>query len=208
MEQQTVKKGRKKLQFTEEQLKEAGRLAGLGFSEKSICEVVLGCSVSTLQRNKKRSDNFDHYIREGKLKSIEEVSSALFDSATGKNGRDPSVSAQIFFLKNKGKQADNIWADVQQIETSVNLDSVLLEAKGRLIEGQARDVTPKQITKADNSTHKEVNPQVYSQRSHKNTQKEENLSDNLSSSSDKMKDRLEGGEQVVNSPTTPPLLDA
>jgi len=198
MEQQTVKRGRKKLQFTEEQLKEAGRLAGLGFSEKSICEVVLGCSVSTLQRNKKRSDNFDHYIREGKLKSIEEVSSALFDSATGKNGRDPSVSAQIFFLKNKGKQAGNVWADVQQIETSVNLDSVLLEAKNRLDKGRTRDELPKY----GGEVHR------ISTASQLPKQKEENLSDNLSSSSDKTKDRLEGGEQVANSPATPPLLDA
>jgi len=96
--------GRKKILFTDEQLIEAKRLAGLGFSEESLCKAVFGCSVTTLQRRKKEFANIEQYIRQGKMKSIEQVSAALFDSATGNNGRDPSVSAQIFFLKNKGKK--------------------------------------------------------------------------------------------------------
>ena len=36
------------------------------------------------------------------MKSIEEVSNALYKSAIGLHGKEPSVSAQIFFLKNKG----------------------------------------------------------------------------------------------------------
>jgi len=68
------------------------------------------------------------------MKSIEEVSAALFDSATGRNGRDPSVSAQIFFLKNKGKEAGNPWADVQQVENNINLSDIISSANARIID--------------------------------------------------------------------------
>jgi len=151
--------GRKKIHFTEEQLLEAERLAGLGFSEESLCKAVFGCSVSTLQRRKKEFNNIDQYIRRGKIKSITEVSSALFDSATGRNGRDPSVSAQIFFLKNKGKEAGNPWADVQQVENNINLSDIISSANARIIEHQAdalptsarEEIDIKQINKAKNS---------------------------------------------------------
>ena len=136
MEQKKSKAGRKKITFTDEQLQEAERLAGLGFSEEALCKAVFGCSVTTLQRRKKEFANIEQYIRRGKLRSIEQVSAALFDSATGRNGRDPSVSAQIFFLKNKGKEAGNPWADVQQIENSINLSNVLENANTRIIEGK------------------------------------------------------------------------
>jgi hypothetical protein len=150
--------GRKKIHFTEEQLLEAERLAGLGFSEESLCKAVFGCSVSTLQRRKKEFNNIEQYIRRGKIKSITEVSSALFDSATGRNGRDPSVSAQIFFLKNKGKEAGNPWADVQQVENSINLSDIITSANSRIIEHQAEalpsareDIDIKQLNKATKS---------------------------------------------------------
>lgn len=151
--------GRKKIHFTEEQLLEAERLAGLGFSEESLCKAVFGCSVSTLQRRKKEFNNIEQYIRRGKIKSITEVSSALFDSATGRNGRDPSVSAQIFFLKNKGKEAGNPWADVQQVENNINLSDIISSANARIIEHQAdalptsasEDIDIKQLNKATKS---------------------------------------------------------
>ena len=151
--------GRKKIHFTEEQKLEAERLAGLGFAEESVCKAVFGCSVSTLQRRKKEFNNIDQYIRRGKIKSIEAVSSALFDSATGRNGRDPSVSAQIFFLKNKGKEAGNPWADVQQVENNINLSDIISSANARIIEhkGEAlptsapEEIDIKQLNKAKNS---------------------------------------------------------
>ena len=99
------KPGPKKIMFTEEQLQEAQRLAGLGFSEEAICQACLGCSPDTLLRRKKEYPEIAEYIRRGKMKSIEEVSNALYKSAIGLHGKEPSVSAQIFFLKNKGKQA-------------------------------------------------------------------------------------------------------
>ena len=151
-------RGRKKILFTDEQLLEAKRLAGLGFSEESLCKAVFGCSVTTLQRRKKEFANIEQYIRQGKMKSIEEVSAALFDSATGRNGRDPSVSAQIFFLKNKGKEAGNPWADVQQVENNINLSDIISSANARIIEHQGEalpsareDIDIKQLNKAKNS---------------------------------------------------------
>ena len=161
MDKKLLKKGtpgRKKIHFTEEQLLEAERLAGLGFSEESLCKAVFGCSVSTLQRRKKEFNNIEQYIRRGKIKSITEVSSALFDSATGRNGRDPSVSAQIFFLKNKGKEAGNPWADVQQVENNINLSDIITSANARIIEHQAdalpsapKEIDIKQINKVTKS---------------------------------------------------------
>ena len=92
------------------------------------------------------------------MKSIEEVSAALFDSATGRNGRDPSVSAQIFFLKNKGKEAGNPWADVQQVENNINLSDIISSANARIIDHKpdalAHDAPAldiKQINKATKS---------------------------------------------------------
>jgi hypothetical protein len=152
-------RGRKKIHFSEDQLLEAERLSGLGFSEESLCKAVFGCSVSTLQRRKKEFANIEQYIRRGKIKSITEVSSALFDSATGRNGRDPSVSAQIFFLKNKGKEAGNPWADVQQVDNNINLSDIISSANARIIEhkGDAlahdarEEIDIKQLNKAKNS---------------------------------------------------------
>ena len=130
------KPGPKKIMFTEEQLQEAQRLAGLGFSEEAICQACLGCSPDTLLRRKKEYPEIAEYIRRGKMKSIEEVSNALYKSAIGLHGKEPSVSAQIFFLKNKGKQAGNDWADIQQVETNINLKDALTHASNRIIQGE------------------------------------------------------------------------
>jgi len=130
------KPGPKKIMFTEEQLQEAQRLAGLGFSEEAICQACLGCSPDTLLRRKKEFPEIAEYIRRGKMKSIEEVSNALYKSAIGLHGKEPSVSAQIFFLKNKGKQAGNDWADIQQVETNINLKDALTNASARIIQGE------------------------------------------------------------------------
>ena len=126
------KRGRKPLTFTKKQLLRAKKLSSLGFSEESIARTVFGISVSTLQRRKKKDDKFAQYIREGKIESIENVSNALYESAVF----DKSVPAQIFFLKNKGKQAGNPFADIQQVESTISLQDIMANAKGRLIEGE------------------------------------------------------------------------
>lgn len=126
------KRGRKPLTFTKKQLEKAKKLSSLGFSEESIARSVFGISVSTLQRRKKKDDKFAQYIREGKIEAIENVSNALYESAV----YDKSVPAQIFFLKNKGKQAGNPFADIQKVESSISLQDIMANAKGRLIEGE------------------------------------------------------------------------
>mgnify|MGYP003111925342 CR=1 FL=1 len=126
------KRGRKPLTFTKKQLLRAKKLSSLGFSEESIARTVFGISVSTLQRRKKKDDKFAQYIREGKIEAIENVTNALYESAV----YDKSVPAQIFFLKNKGKQAGNPFADIQQVESSISLQDIMSSAKGRLIEGE------------------------------------------------------------------------
>ena len=60
-----------------------------------------------------------------------EVSNALFDSATGRNGNPPNVSAQIFFLKNRGEKVAD-WSDVQKIENTFSLDEIINSAKKRI----------------------------------------------------------------------------
>jgi len=126
------KRGRKPLTFTKKQLEKAKKLSSLGFSEESIARAVFGISVSTLQRRKKKDAKFEQYIREGKIEAIENVSNALYESAV----YDKSVPAQIFFLKNKGKQAGNPFADIQQVESTISLQDIMANAKGRLIEGE------------------------------------------------------------------------
>ena len=127
--------------FTKKQLLKAKKLAGLGFSEESIARTVCGISVSTLQRRKKKDDKFAQYIREGKIEAIENVTNALYESAV----YDKSVPAQIFFLKNKGKQAGNPFADIQQVESSISLQDVMTNAKGRIIEGERVQERTKEV---------------------------------------------------------------
>ena len=128
--QEKKKPGRKRITFTEEQLEEIKHLAGLGVSESAIADK-MGVSLSTIARRKRDSDKFDAYIRAGKLKSVAEVSNALYDSATGRNGNPPNVSAQIFFLKNRGGKVAE-WSDIQKIENTFSLGEVITSARNRI----------------------------------------------------------------------------
>lgn len=124
------KAGRKRITFTEEQLEEIKHLAGLGVSESAIADK-MGVSLSTIARRKRDSDKFDTTLKAGKLKAVAEVSNALFDSATGRNGNPPNVSAQIFFLKNRGEGVAS-WSDVQKIENTFSLGEVIDSARQRV----------------------------------------------------------------------------
>ena len=124
------KPGRKRITFTDEQLEEIKHLAGLGVSESAIADK-MGVSLSTIARRKRDSDKFDTTLKAGKLKAVAEVSNALFDSATGRNGNPPNVSAQIFFLKNRGEGVAS-WSDVQKIENTFSLGDVINSAKERI----------------------------------------------------------------------------
>ena len=47
------------------------------------------------------------------------------------------INNMPFFLKNKGKQAGNDWADIQQVETNINLKEALGSAQARIINAHA-----------------------------------------------------------------------
>ena len=128
--QEKKKAGRKRITFTNEQLEQIEKLSGLGVSERSIAEV-LGVSLSTLARRKRDSAIFDTTLKRGKIKAVAEVSNALFDSATGRSGNPPNVSAQIFFLKNRGEKVAD-WSDVQKVENTFSLDEIISSAKKRI----------------------------------------------------------------------------
>ena len=151
-----AKRGRKPLTFTKKQLLKAKKLAGLGFSEESIARTVFGISVSTLQRRKKKDDKFAQYIREGKIEAIENVTNALYESAV----YDKSVPAQIFFLKNKGKQAGNPFADIQQVESSISLQDVMTNAKGRIIEGERVQERTKEVLVLEKEGRELIEPRT------------------------------------------------
>jgi hypothetical protein len=140
--------GRKRIKFNDDELKEVARMAGLGISESRIAES-FGVSLSTIARRKRDSAKFDTALKRGKTRAIDEVSSALFDSATGRAGKDPNTTAQIFFLKNRSSDE---WKD--RIETthdhSINLNAVLQNAQKRIIDLDSDSTETAQITRNTN----------------------------------------------------------
>ena len=134
--------GRKRIKFTDEELKEVSRMAGLGISEAKIAES-FGVSLSTIARRKRDSKKFDTALKRGKTKAIDEVASALFDSATGRAGKDPNVTAQVFFLKNRDHEN---WKDRvhETVEHQISLNKVLQNAQKRII-----DLEPSSTHKID-----------------------------------------------------------
>ena len=74
------RKQHQRLQMTEDVLKAAEDSAARGLSESQVAEV-LGISRATLLRRKKDDAAFDAAIKKGKARGIQEVSSALFETA-------------------------------------------------------------------------------------------------------------------------------
>jgi hypothetical protein len=85
----------------------------------------LGVSWSTIDRNRKRSAEFEETIKRGKAKGLAQVTNSLFTSAT-----DGNVTAQIFYLKNQDAKT---WKDrVENVHATINLNDVLSGAKDRI----------------------------------------------------------------------------
>ena len=129
MEQKTPKKdikttkkgGRKKIVLDLEQVE---NLASRGLGTTQIARA-LGVSWDTIDRNRKRSAEFEDALKRGKAKGLAQVTNSLFTSAT-----DGNVTAQIFYLKNQDAKT---WKDRQEVVTAtVNLNDVLSGAKERL----------------------------------------------------------------------------
>jgi len=130
MEQKTPKKrGRKRIKFTEDDLLKIEQASGMGLTNEQLASV-LGCSLSTVRRNRKNNELFEHHVRKGRANSLKEVSNALYNNAVYEN----NVQAQIFFLKNRGEEGQ--WSEKNENVYTLNLSNVLTEAQGRIIEGE------------------------------------------------------------------------
>jgi len=138
------KSGRKRIKIDLEQVE---NLASRGLGNSQIARA-LGVSWNTIDRNRKRSEDFEESIKKGKARGLAQVTNALFESATEKN----SVVAQIFYLKN---QDPKIWKDrVENVHATIDLNQVLTGAKDRLGDLCATKQKPRVIN-AVKSTHKE-----------------------------------------------------
>lgn len=122
-EQKLAKKsGRKRIKLDLDQVE---TLAARGLGTSQIARA-MGVSWDTIDRNRKRSADFEGALKRGKARGLAQVTNALFESATEKN----SVVAQIFYLKN---QDPTIWKDRQEVvNASINLNDVINGAKTRI----------------------------------------------------------------------------
>ena len=146
------KSGRKRIKIDLEQVE---NLASRGLGNSQIARA-LGVSWNTIDRNRKRSEDFEESIKKGKARGLAQVTNALFESATEKN----SVVAQIFYLKN---QDPKIWKDrVENVHATIDLNQVLTGAKDRIGDKLATMDKPT-IINAVKSTHKEKNKLVANQ---------------------------------------------
>jgi hypothetical protein len=149
MEQKTPKKdnksikkvGRKRIDIDLEQVE---NLASRGLGTTQIARA-LGVSWSTIDRNRKRSADFEESIKRGKARGLAQVTNSLFTSAT-----DGNVTAQIFYLKNQDSQN---WKDRQEVvNASINLNDVLSGAKTRIGNHTTTERQPKIIDVVDTSS--------------------------------------------------------
>jgi hypothetical protein len=140
-----AKLGRKRIDLSDkETLEKIKHLAGLGLSDKAIA-TSLGVSPRTILRRKKDCVIFGDTIKEGKIRAIEKVSNALYDSATGRTGEKPSTAAQIFFLKNRGASDElGAWKDrlEQTTNYSVNLADIIGTRKQALAHASTPAIAP------------------------------------------------------------------
>ena len=128
MEEKKAKPGRKKRlkDLTEQDYQQISLWAGDGLSELQIA-TLLGCSISTITREKKRNEQFEHAIKKGRYRAVQQVANKVFQ-----NAMDGKETSAIFFLKNR--DPDN-WADRQEVQHNLNLSNILTDARTRIIEG-------------------------------------------------------------------------
>ena len=105
---------------------EVERLASRGLGPTQIARA-LGVSWSTIDRNRKRSEEFDDVIKRGKARGVQMVTDALMQSATEGN-----VTAQIFYLKNRDTENWKDRTDVN-VATKVSISDALAAARDRVL---------------------------------------------------------------------------
>ena len=113
--------GRKRIDLD---LDKVEQLAAQGLGTTQIARA-MGVSWSTIDRNRKRSANFEDAIKRGEAKGLAEVTNALFSSAQGGN-----VTAQIFYLKNRDTEN---WMDRVETNHTLSIGSALDDARLRLL---------------------------------------------------------------------------
>ena len=135
-EQKLPKKaGRKRIKLDLEQVE---NLAARGLGTSQIARA-MGVSWDTIDRNRKRSADFEGALKRGKARGLAQVTNALFESATEKN----SVVAQIFYLKN---QDPKIWKDrVENVHATLDLNQVIDGAKTRLGSSMTNVIEAKEV---------------------------------------------------------------
>ena len=135
-EQKLPKKaGRKRIELDLDQVE---TLAARGLGTSQIARA-MGVSWNTIDRNRKRSEDFEESIKRGKARGLAQVTNALFESATEKN----SVVAQIFYLKN---QDPKIWKDrVENVHATLDLNQVIDGAKTRLGSSMTNVIEAKEV---------------------------------------------------------------
>jgi len=122
-----VKRGRKKKldKLTSEDYKQITAWSGDGLSESQIA-VLLGCSLSTIAREKRSNDKFDTAIKKGRYKAVQLVANKVFQNAM--EGKETSA---IFFLKNRDPKN---WNDIQQVNHNLDLAGILSNANSRVLD--------------------------------------------------------------------------
>ena len=135
--------GRKRIIIKPETVEQ---LAAQGLGPVQIARA-LGVSWAVIDRNRKRSKEFNDALENGRAKGLAKVTNSLFKSANGGN-----VTAQIFYLKNRDEKN---WKDRASIDTNhqISLCEILQTAKRRVI-----DITPdpKKLNKTTVSNAKKV----------------------------------------------------
>jgi hypothetical protein len=111
--------GRKRIKIDPKKVRE---LASRGLGPTQIARA-LGVSWHTIDKNRKRSKEFNEAIENGKAEGLAEVTNSLFESANSGN-----VTAQIFYLKNRDTSN---WMDRVETNHTLSIGSALDNARLR-----------------------------------------------------------------------------
>jgi|TARA_R100000030_G_scaffold93477_1_gene79655 hypothetical protein len=133
VEKKRKKPGRKLINIDIEQVE---RLASQGLGNTQIARA-LGVSWDTLDRNRKRSAEFEDALKRGQARGLATVTNSLYQSAN-----DGNVTAQIFYLKNRDSKA---WADKVETTFNVDLKNVIDNARERLGNDQEHIIEAKTV---------------------------------------------------------------
>ena len=126
--------GRKRIKIDPKKVRE---LASRGLGPTQIARA-LGVSWHTIDKNRKRSKEFNEAIENGKAEGLAEVTNSLFESANSGN-----VTAQIFYLKNRDTTN---WMDRVETNHTLSIGSALDNARlrtenapAKIIQGEVVD---------------------------------------------------------------------